>query len=205
MAGFLVEGFILGLSTGPYCLVACAPLFVPYLLAESQPRWSLNLRILGQFLAGRLLAYLALGAAAGALGVYVSRDVPQWVGPSVWLVSGIVMLVYAASRNPFHAGLCAWVGRHFPMSQVPLAFGALASVNVCPPFIAGLTKVVDMGSMSGGILYFLAFFVGTSVYVLPLMLLTPAVRAQRLRDIGWLVSFLVGVWLVFSGLLGLWG
>ena len=65
MTALLAEGFGLGLSTGLYCLGACAPLFVPYLLAEGGG-WRPQLRALVEFMAGRLAAYLLFAAGSAS-------------------------------------------------------------------------------------------------------------------------------------------
>ena len=46
------QGFLLGLSTGVFCLGYCAPVFVPYVLAEARPRFGMNLGLVGQRQAG---------------------------------------------------------------------------------------------------------------------------------------------------------
>jgi len=57
------QGFLLGLSTGVFCLGYCAPVLVPYVLAEARPQLGVNLGLVGQFLLGRLAAYARIPIA----------------------------------------------------------------------------------------------------------------------------------------------
>ena len=77
-----MEGFFLGLSTGLYCLGACAPVFVPYLLAEGSGG-RFQARAVAEFMAGRLAAYLLFAVAVGALGARFQGLSPRLVGAVV--------------------------------------------------------------------------------------------------------------------------
>ena len=71
MPALFSEGFLLGLSTGFYCLSACLPLLAPYLLAEGKAVWKFNFYIFMQFLGGRFAAYMffaLLSSLAGKAG-----------------------------------------------------------------------------------------------------------------------------------------
>ena len=61
----LVKGFLLGIASGGACLAYCAPVLVPYLLGEGKTLRG-NAVLVGGFLGGRLIGYLAF--AAGRMG-----------------------------------------------------------------------------------------------------------------------------------------
>ena len=66
----MLQGFLLGLSTGATCLAYCAPVLVPYLLGEAksirQTAWTLS-----RFMLGRLLGYLVFAVIAWLTGSWL--------------------------------------------------------------------------------------------------------------------------------------
>ena len=61
MQEVLVQGFILGLISGPLCAGTCAPVFLSFALAREDGGLLRQGRALGEFLGGRLVGYVAVG------------------------------------------------------------------------------------------------------------------------------------------------
>ncbi len=59
-------GFLLGLTTGPACLVSCGPALLPMVMTHKPDRgiWIL----IGRFLSGRLTAYILIGIVSSGVG-----------------------------------------------------------------------------------------------------------------------------------------
>jgi sulfite exporter TauE/SafE len=188
------QGFWLGLATGPYCFAACAPFLVPYLCAEGRPVLADNLKTLARFLAGRLLAYLLFGAAAGALGAAVSGSVPVWLPAAALALSALLMLACAVVKNFPRSAWCLVAGRWATPQRVPFALGFLTGINVCPPFLTGLVVVLDLGNALGGAAFFAAFFAATSLYLLPILGVWPWLSSARAQSVGRAALFLAGLW-----------
>lgn len=199
MSALLAEGFALGLSTGLYCLGACAPLMAPYLLAEA-PGMRKNLRLAAEFLAGRLAAYLLFAAAVGWAGERWSGAVPPRLLGAGLLLSGLGMLWYAVFRGAPRFGLCLPPAAARPLAAFPFALGFLVGINVCPPFAAGMLRIVSLGGSARAAAYFAAFFAGTTLYMLPFLAAAPLSRFKRLPDIAALASGLCGAWFALLGL-----
>jgi sulfite exporter TauE/SafE len=200
----LAEGFTLGLSTGLYCLGACAPLLVPFVLIESKSIWRSNLWLVGQFLLGRLVAYLLFAVIASLAGYFTDAFLPSWLIPAAFFLSGCIMLLYALGKQSPSPRLCAVASKYFPAARFPLVLGFLVGINICPPFVAGMTRVFSLNNVALSVLYFAAFFVGTSLYILPMVLVTTVAQQERLKSIGWLSCVLAGIWFCVSGFYGLW-
>jgi sulfite exporter TauE/SafE len=196
----LIEGFALGLSSGSYCIVACAPVALPFLAAEGAGAKK-SLILIGVFAVGRLVAYIAVGAILGALGVYAAGYLPpSFVGASyriAGLISGLVLLVggVAGISSGGHR-LCVAARRAFEPRAGAFLAGISTGLAVCPPFVAAAAMVFGSGGGTlGGVAYFLLFFLGTSVWLLPLLggpLLTSRFPASR-----WVIRaamILLGLW-----------
>jgi sulfite exporter TauE/SafE len=198
----LAEGFVLGLSTGLYCLGACAPLFVPLLVSEGGTLKT-GLAAVLEFLLGRLIAYLLFAAGVSLLSRRFAV-VPEPLLGWALLLSGLVMLLYGLVQNLPMIPLCAGTSRLLRAAKLPFWLGFLIGINVCPPFVAGLARLVALRNVWTGMTYFAAFFAGTTLYISPLIALPALGRSQRLRAIASISAVLSGLWFSGLGLARLW-
>lgn len=198
----IAEGFILGLSTGIYCLGACGPFFVPYLLAEGKGKIKTNLGYILEFMLGRLIAYLLFALVVSFAGTHYRMAVPPKLLSLALIFSSLLLIAYALTKNLPQWRLCNWLTSHFPVSRTPFFLGFLIGFNICPPFIVGLMRLLELSNIMHGVLFFLSFFLGTSVYMLPLILLGPlAAWIERLRFIAGLAAMLSGIWFLINGII----
>jgi len=203
MTRLWLEGFGLGLSTGPYCFTACAPLLVPYLLSEGRTIWKGNVLLLTEFIAGRLVAYLLAGFAAGWAGARWAGQLPSWLLDCAVLVSGFLMLALVTIKAAPGKTVCAAALSSRWARRFPLLLGFLVGINLCPPFVAGITRVLELGHSAWGAAYFAAFFVGTTLYLLPVLAIVPLAFQKRAQFIGTLACGLAGVWFTILGAAGI--
>ena len=202
MFRLVIEGWLLGLSTGPYCLGACAPFMVPFLFAEGRPTWRGNLSILGEFLLGRFLAYLVFGALVGWIGGMLKPHLNQQLAQAAVGVTALIMILYAVAKSLPQWRPCAWAIQRLPPIRMPLVLGALIGINVCPPFLVAAARLLQVGGWMSGIVFFVGFFAGTSLYTLPLLGLSPLTRTVQFQRIGVLSATLVGSWYLLTAVLG---
>jgi hypothetical protein len=78
--------------------------------------------------------------------------------------------------------------------------GFLTGLNLCPPFIAAIAGSALTGTVQGSMLYFGAFFIGTSLFIPPLLILGPLSRITSLQHIAKACLILCGIWFTFRGL-----
>jgi cytochrome c-type biogenesis protein len=201
-----MDALILGLSSGASCLASCAPFFAPVLAVEGGSGRARRSGLLGLFLAGRLVAYLAVGALAGALGAlaagFLAPEIDRALLRTSWALGGLCLLAggLAGLEGP---SFCRRLAARERPGLSSFALGLAAGLNVCPPFIAAAGRAAALGSL-GGAAYFALFFVGTSSWMLPLALV-PRLRAKaaELRAVARLAMIMLGSYfLVVLGLLG---
>jgi len=201
-----MQGFFLGLAVGPSCLAYCVPVLIPYLLGED-----LGVRrsaaVLGQFLAGRFCGYIAFGLLAWAL-----NQVLLQTASARELLFGVAYIILA--------GLLAWYGqyapptvcvgkslngisgvlkRHWPM-LFPLGLGFFTGISLCPPFLLAFTDAANSGSAWHSVLFFTMFFLGTTIYFMPIPLLGVLGRISTLRIIGKLAALVMSVYYFYLGI-----
>jgi sulfite exporter TauE/SafE len=191
-----IQGILLGLSTGLFCLGYCAPVFVPLIMSEKRAV-AHNTLVVGELALGRLIAYLLSGAVAGYLGMQLEGpSFQRLVGWAMIVLSAILLLYVATMRWP-QFSLCKWAKGHY--FRFPIVFGFLTGINICPPFLLAISYTFSFGSITKGILLFGGFFLGTSVYLLVLLPLGYLGQWQNLRIIALITAILSGVFFLLMG------
>jgi len=194
----LLAGFSTGLSVGIYCLGVCLPVFIPLILAERKNLKGSFLVTL-EFSLGRLLGYLLFGTIVGYLGVAIqSQLVHQIINMATFLSGGLLV--------GYSLGLLKW-GKackpYFKFFHFPFLFGFLTGLNVCPPFLASLSYIFNLKSIVNSVFYFLMFFLGTSVYIIPLGFLGFFSKEGKLQKIARLSGLFAGLYFIYTALQGL--
>ena len=201
------EGILLGLSTGTVCLAYCGPILLPYLLAE-RGAWKRNVLQVSLFLGGRFLAYLVTGLLAGILGLMLFSS-PAFrllaVG-CAYLVLSVVLVFYAFHRfkqvcmASSSRVLRQRLGELWKLA-VPLVGGLVSGINLCPPFVLAITQASAQKNIWGSMLFFVAFFLGTSLFFVPLPFLSLVKKREVLGIIGKFAAGIAGAVYFFKGLL----
>jgi sulfite exporter TauE/SafE len=212
----IAKALLLGLSTGLFCAGFCVPLVGPLLLADEgengdctarpgAPRDCPRFRVKHYasrvllFLAGRLVAYLLFGLVFGALGGVLSRvwGIKAVILPLLYAALGILVIVYAVVQSFPHVGFCRVVSPRVRSGWYLALVGFLAGINLCPPFLLAVTTVMDIGGALRGVLFFLVFFLATSVYLLPLFFAGLVSRFSSVRFAGRVAAVLAGLYFLY--------
>lgn len=200
------DGFLLGLATGVTCLAYCSPVLVPFLLGEGRDTTRTAIALL-QFMAGRLLGYLAFAAAAWALGQYWQQSGAGREAAMgfiyVLLAFALILFGWQRERKTPCAGKIIDEKRRANGGALlwPLLFGLFSGLNLCPPFLLAFAAATEVPSLTHSLLYFFSFFLGTSVYFLPLPLLGVCRKLAVLKTIGRLAALLVALVYLYRGVL----
>jgi len=202
MIDLLLAGALLGLSTGVFCLASCAPVFVPFMMAEDRT-FCRNLSVLGELAAGRLAAYIIVGIAVGLLAGMIDAAVLHRAAGIALVAVSLLLLFFVLSKKSPEFALCRlFKGR---AGTMPVLFGFLTGINVCPPFLLAIGAAAAAGSVAGSVLIFLGFFCGTSAYLLVLLPFGFAGRSETVRTIGTITAVLSGVLFFVIGIAYLLG
>ena len=168
-----MEGFLLGLSSGTFCIIHCAPVAIPFLFSENG-EWKDNSRNVLLFITGRLIGYIIFGAILGFLGAYTIGYVrPVFktkITSIVYILIGTYMLLSGLMYNLPKLKICRVFKKIYKPERSAVFYGLLTGLSLCPPFFAAAARVFEksMGVFSGAF-YFLTFFLGTSIFLLPLL------------------------------------
>jgi len=194
----LVGGFLAGLSTGVYCLGTCLQVFVPILMAEKRTARS-SFGVVIEFSLGRLLGYLFFGLIIGYIGELIQSQFLHLVVTLANLWIGVLMIVYVLGviDKKFCPALV------YRRAKWPILLGFLTGVNVCPPFLASLTYVFNLRSVLASVSYFLLFFLGTSIYILPVSALGLFTTHGWVKKLAQAAGVIAGLYFIGTSLVSL--
>ena len=202
----MTDSFILGLSSGSACMVTCGMVMFPYLMAGSAgvKRIAVDLSI---FLLTRLVIYFILATLAWYFGqALFSNKVVRNIVPGILYMLFAVMLVwYSISKNlnqECPAKIVKTVNNH---RLVPVFLGIVNSLGFCPALFIILTKGATQESLIQSYIAFLAFFIGSSIWFLPLPLAGKVRKKEVLKTIGILATGLAGIVFMMKGITNLIG
>jgi sulfite exporter TauE/SafE len=204
-----MQGFILGLAVGPTCLTYCMPVLVPYLLGEGRGVRQ-STAVLIQFLVGRFFGYVAFGLLVWALNQIMLQktNAQELLFGSAYIILAVLLAWYGwFNSSTVCAGkslhrLSAWLKNYWP-ALLPLALGFFTGINLCPPFLLAIADAANAGSAWQCVLFFTAFFLGTTFYFIPLPLLGALGRFSTLRIIGKLAAVLMSLYYLYFGIITL--
>jgi hypothetical protein len=202
----MTDSLILGLSSGSACLATCGMVMFPYLMAGSAgvKRIAADLSL---FLFTRLFVYLILATVSWLFGQAVlSNPLVRNVVPGVLYILFAVMLVwYSIGNNRTKDCPAKIVTTVNDKKLVPVLLGVVNSIGFCPALFIILTKGATQGTLVQSYLSFLAFFIGSSLWFLPLPLAGKIRKKEVLKTIGILATGLAGIIFMIKGITNLIG
>lgn len=213
-----MQAFFLGIANGVTCLAFCAPVLIPIFMSGHQtPQKSWLL--LAKFLFGRFLGYLVFGLLAWAtnqliilVGFYNALFFGSvYLGLAIlMLINGIISIKNVSNKLPNHTE-CQISPRKLPAflknspQLLPIGLGLLTGLNLCPPFLMAFANATFTPSLLDSLFFFTLFFVGTSLFFLPVPFLGLLNRKVSIQTIGNFVSILIAFYYFYSGFMQILG
>jgi hypothetical protein len=190
-----VNGFMLGLSTGLFCLTSCLPVILSVNLSRedgAHGTWA----FLGKFLGGRFLAYLGLGLLTALAGNTLGA-LSQSIGVYGLMVLSLILISYGLGLKLPRLEWCRMArgGRFFPF-----VLGGLSGLNICPPLLLAFAYGLQRGmSPAVGVVYFVSFFAATTLYIIPVGIVGYLPRHRIMANMGRIASVVVGAIFFYRG------
>jgi sulfite exporter TauE/SafE len=143
---------------------------------------------------GRFISYALFGALAGYAGhLASSRFHTQGLVLASYLALTAYLVYTAFVQTEAERGHCV-APKHSRLSGNPLVIGAITGLSVCPSFLLALTRGFELGGPLGGVLLFIGFFAGTTIFLLPFVFFSFFSRMRLFRVIGIAATVLVALW-----------
>lgn len=195
MYSIFLQPFLLGLSVGIFCIVYCVPFIAPCLVSEARKRKE-DFKMIMKFISGRFGGYVLFGAVFGYLGERISNSTVNLILIISLMALSLLLIFYAIGFLKPKWSFCS--GKFF-REKSPLMMGFFMGVNICPPFLMSLVYVFTLHSVFKGIIYFCMFFLGTSLYFLPLVFLGLLSKMKEFQLIARVSALIVGIIFLIYG------
>jgi len=192
----LIQPLLLGLSVGIFCFTYCVPFVAPYIVAEKR-KIKKNFGVILKFIFGRFSGYVLFGAAFGYLGEKITSQTVNLILIISLMALSLFLIIYALGFLKPKWSFCS---AKFFRQKSPLLMGFLMGINICPPFLMSLAYVFTLHSAIKGMVYFIMFFLGTSVYLLPLVFLGLLSKMKEFRLIARISALIVGIIFLIYGI-----
>ncbi len=198
-----MEGFFLGLSCGTGCLVFCAPVFMTYVLVEGHDIKT-NYAYLAEFILGRLVGYIIFAIITWLVSLVLIGQFKEnnlLFGIAYVILAGVMVVYVFRKKQP----ICVAEGtlaktKAEKLPYFPLILGLLTGLNLCPPFILAIVRAIKIGDLARNILFFVQFFLGTTIYLLPIPLVGFIKTKKCLLIIGRITAILVALYYIYVGI-----
>lgn len=202
----MTDSLILGLSSGSACLATCGMVMFPYLMSDSAgvKRIAADLTL---FLLTRLLVYLILATLSWYFGQALINNVftRNFVPGILYVVFAVMLVWYSISRNHDRTCPAKIVKTVNNKRLVPILLGLVNSLGFCPALFLLLTHGAVQKTLVQSYGAFLAFFIGSSLWFLPLPLAGRIRKKEVLTNIGILATGLAGIIFMIKGLTNIIG
>jgi sulfite exporter TauE/SafE len=193
----LVRGAALGLATGTACLVSCGPVYLSYLLGERRSGLQ-SLRVVLVLNLGRFIAYALFGALVGLLGGAIPPQLRTPLAAAGYILFSVFLLM-SVIRVRKSCGGCG-TSRLLAVTKSAFLLGVLTGFSICPAFLIALTGAFESSGALSGMMLFIGFFAGTTVYMLPFAFLGLLTRRNWFTGLARILSVAVSVYFFAFGL-----
>ena len=168
--------------------------------------------LIGQFLSGRLAGYLVFAVLAWGISksiIHAGGQRELIIG-SAYVILSFLLVAYgffhirpSCSAGFLKGPLQKAIDMHPAFLTVFMGFAT--GLSFCPPFLLALTGAVEKGSLLGSIYFFFAFFLGTSLFFIPIPFIGVLRRFSVLPVIGKMATGIMGIYYFYSGVIMLAG
>ncbi|MBT3374146.1 MAG: AmmeMemoRadiSam system radical SAM enzyme [Lentisphaerae bacterium] len=188
-----LASFTAGLALGPSCILHCGVYHAAFLARHADPARGRNATLGVALILGRLSAYLLFGLLLGLVATSGLLVVQPWV---LTLTLAVVMAVYALKPQRKKSG-CGCRKKRSLVAGSGFLLGFVTGLSPCPPFLASGLIALKSHGVSAAVFTLLAFFVGSSVYMIPVwfgIVALPQRVNARLRVVSRLLAACVAVY-----------
>lgn len=202
----MIEAFLLGIFSGTICVSSCGGILFPYMLSKQftvKQSWRITLI----FLLSRYILYLIIGYILAFLGksFIVNFNLQQIITGLAYLILAIILLKKVVKRDPCtckKSKLAQLLEKNsFAIYFIPLIIGFTSGIGFCPTLLFAFTQKMEHANNLNILQYYSLFFVGTSIYFLPIPLLGLIKKNENIKKVGILATVLISIYLIYKSII----
>lgn len=197
----MLDSLILGVSSGSACVATCGIVMFPYLMSGSAGTKNITVD-LSIFMLARFIVYFILATLSWYFGqALFSNPVIRNIVPGILYIGLSIMLVYYSISKSRKANCPAKMFTAINNKKlIPIILGIVNSLGFCPALFIVLTKGATQNNLMQSYLAFTAFFIGSSIWFLPLPFVGKIKKGDVLKTIGILATGLAGIIFMIKGI-----
>ncbi|MCK5708858.1 MAG: sulfite exporter TauE/SafE family protein [Candidatus Aureabacteria bacterium] len=200
----ILQSFLLGLTQGLICVGLCFPIMGTYILSKERTLLR-TFYVLMVFLLGRFIGYMIFAVFTSLLGRAIQTFlVMEKVFSFTYILLGVLMVLYGITKAFSHKKICSVYDKSSQNLFYAGLIGFITGVNLCPPFFAMIVISIENHDIVKGIYAFSAFFLSTSLYLVPAVFLKGLAKFHTVRIAARIASVLVGVIFIYRGIRAFW-
>lgn len=196
----LSAGLSLGLATGLTCLASCGPVYGVYILGEKRTGFQ-ALWVILKLNAGRFIAYAMFGALIGQLGGVIPASVRTPLVLSGYLFFSVYLLLTVVRVRKTCSG--CQTGKLLKITRSAFLLGFLTGFSICPAFLIAITSAFSTSGPISGMMLFIGFFAGTTVYMLPFAVFGLLTMKDWITKAARVIAVIVAIYFGATGIRGL--
>lgn len=193
-------GLSLGLATGLTCLASCGPVYGVYLLGEKRTGFQ-ALWVILRLNAGRFIAYAMFGALIGQLGGVIPSSVRTPLVLFGYVLFSVYLLLTVVRVRKTCSG--CQTGKLLKITRSAFLLGFLTGFSICPAFLIAVTSAFNTSGPLSGMMLFIGFFAGTTVYMLPFAVFGLLTMKDWVTKAARVIAVIVAIYFGAIGIRGL--
>lgn len=196
----LSAGLSLGLATGLTCLASCGPVYGVYLLGEKRTGFQ-ALWVILKLNAGRFISYAMFGALIGQLGGVIPASVRTPLVLFGYVLFSVYLLLTVVRVRKTCSG--CQTGKLLKITRSAFLLGFLTGFSICPAFLIAVTSAFNTSGPISGMMLFIGFFAGTTVYMLPFAVFGLLTMKDWVTKAARVIAVIVAIYFGAIGIRGL--
>lgn len=173
----------------------CFPFLAPFMTAEKRDTKK-NIVLILCFTFGRFLGYMIFGFLFGYLGEKLQSSTLTLLADISLILISILLILHITGLYKQKETPC--LAQKF-QNHNAISMGFLMGINICPPFLLSLSYVFSLHNTIQGILYFLIFFISSSIYFLPLIFVGMLAKIKEFQTVARLSGIICGIIFIIYG------
>lgn len=203
----MLQGFVLGISTGIYCICACTPVLLPIIIADGKSIGN-SFRMVMQYLVGRMSAYTLVGALTIALGQRMTSCTAGRMMAAIALIAlAVILMVHALKVNFPQLRICSFQPQTHVLKllskasmNIPFIAGFVVGMNACPPVLIAYTFALTTWHVLTSLTFLGSFLAGTALLALPTSFAWLLGKLPSLKGMAQAAILLSALWFASHGI-----
>ncbi|MEJ2542709.1 MAG: sulfite exporter TauE/SafE family protein [Calditrichaceae bacterium] len=197
----MIEALFTGLLSGTACLSSCGSILIPYLMSRQisiKQSWI----VIISFLISRYFFYMVTGCLIAFIGktLIYSTGIQQIMAGISYMLLGILLIRTIQKKDLHNCKKCNYSkylnSDKYSIYIIPIMISFTNAIGFCPAVIYLFSQRMIYENIGLTFQSYTLFCLGASVYFLPIPLISLSKNNKKIRDIGFIASWIMAIYLI---------